>query len=181
MDVPAHQSALPPNWIVRMSKSRKLPYYYNTQTGKSQWTPPDPSETPAAPTTTQDHQQQQQTTSNNATSGGGKIRVSHLLVKHAESRRPSSWKQAHITRTKQEALELIEGYQEDIENGDATLEKLARTQSDCSSARNGGDLEWFGRGQMQPAFEQAAFALNVGELSKPVWSDSGVHLILRTG
>lgn len=36
-------------------------------------------------------------------------------------------------------------------------------------------------GQMQPAFEQAAFALKVNELSQPVTSDSGVHLILRTG
>lgn len=34
---------------------------------------------------------------------------------------------------------------------------------------------------MQPAFEQAAFALKVNELSQPVTSDSGVHLILRTG
>jgi len=33
---------------------------------------------------------------------------------------------------------------------------------------------------MQPSFEEAAFKLRVGELSEPVWSDSGVHLILRT-
>ena len=39
----------------------------------------------------------------------------------------------------------------------------------------------FGKGQMQPAFEKAAFALEIGELSEPVESDSGIHLILRTG
>jgi NIMA-interacting peptidyl-prolyl cis-trans isomerase 1 len=60
------------------------------------------------------------------------------------------------------------------------LEELARTESDCSSAARGGDLGYFSRGQMQPAFEAAAFALNVGEMSGPIWSDSGVHLILRT-
>jgi peptidyl-prolyl cis-trans isomerase NIMA-interacting 1 len=37
----------------------------------------------------------------------------------------------------------------------------------------------FGKGQMQPAFEHAAFGLKVGELSEIIESDSGVHLILR--
>ena len=37
------------------------------------------------------------------------VKCSHLLVKHAESRRPSSWKQDTITRSKDEALEIIKG------------------------------------------------------------------------
>ena len=57
---------------------------------------------------------------------------------------------------------------------------LASKESDCSSARNGGDLGPFGRGQMQKPFEDAAFALKVGELSGVVSSDSGVHIIRRT-
>jgi NIMA-interacting peptidyl-prolyl cis-trans isomerase 1 len=44
---------------------------------------------------------------------------------------------------------------------------------------NIGDLGLFSRGQMQPSFENAAFALAVGELSDIVESDSGLHLILR--
>ncbi|CAJ0831941.1 17726_t:CDS:2 [Entrophospora sp. SA101] len=60
------------------------------------------------------------------------------------------------------------------------LGELALTESDCSSAKRNGDLGFFGRGQMQPSFEDAAFKLEVGELSGPVWSDSGVHLIQRT-
>lgn len=52
--------------------------------------------------------------------------------------------------------------------------------SDCSSARSGGDLGTFGRGQMQRPFEDAAFALPVGQLSSIVDTDSGVHLVLRT-
>lgn len=65
----------------------------------------------------------------------------------------------------------------------------ACTQGNCSpffvhannrSARAGGDLGEFGRGQMQKAFEDAAFVLQPGELSQPVFSDSGVHIILRT-
>lgn len=49
------------------------------------------------------------------------------------------------------------------------------------SARQGGDLGYFGRGQMQAPFEEASFALAVGEMSDIVDTDSGVHIILRTG
>ena len=56
----------------------------------------------------------------------------------------------------------------------------AKAESDCGSYKHGGDLGFFGRqGEMHPAFETASFALRVGELSEPVWTDSGVHIILR--
>lgn len=109
-----------------------------------------------------------------------RVRASHLLVKSRESRRPSSWREENITRTKEEALEILLDYQEKIETGKETLSALATNFSDCSSAKRGGDLGYFERGQMQKPFEDATFALQVGELSKPVWTDSGVHLILRT-
>jgi len=108
------------------------------------------------------------------------VRASHLLVKHKDSRRPSSWKEPVITRTKEEALAMIEAFMEQLVSGGADFADLASKESHCSSARRGGDLGDFGPGQMQPAFENAAFALDVGELSGPVFSDSGVHLILRT-
>ena len=38
-----------------------------------------------------------------------KVRASHLLVKHKDSRRPSSWKEDNITRSKEEALEILDG------------------------------------------------------------------------
>ena len=47
------------------------------------------------------------------------------------------------------------------------------------SAKRGGDLGHFGRGQMQPAFEEASFQLQIGEMSQIVDTDSGVHIILR--
>ncbi len=52
--------------------------------------------------------------------------------------------------------------------------------SDCSSAKQGGDLGDFGRGQMQKAFEDATYNLRVDEMSEIVDTDSGLHLILRT-
>jgi NIMA-interacting peptidyl-prolyl cis-trans isomerase 1 len=70
----------------------------------------------------------------------GKIRASHLLVKHKDSRRPSSWKEAEITRTKEEALEILRGYEERIKNDGVNLGDIAVSESDCSSARKKGDL-----------------------------------------
>ena len=109
----------------------------------------------------------------------GKIRAAHLLVKHKDSRRPSSWRENNITRTKEEALELLKGYEEQIRSEKTTLGDLAVSESDCSSARKRGDLGFFGKGQMQTEFEEAAFALKPGEMSGPVETASGVHLIQR--
>ncbi len=72
------------------------------------------------------------------------------------------------------------GYREMIVSGQKTFEELASQFSDCSSAKRGGDLGPFGRGQMQKPFEDATYGLRVGEMSEPVWTDSGVHIILRT-
>lgn len=75
---------------------------------------------------------------------------------------------------------LLPGFREQIVSGKVTLAELAEKNSDCSSAKRGGDLGMFGRGAMQKPFENASFALKVGELSEPVFTDSGVHIILRT-
>ena len=101
-------------------------------------------------------------------------------MKHAGSRRPASWRCDDITITKEAALEKLAGIRESIVNGTATFEGTAQTESDCSSAKKGGDLGHFKRGQMQKPFEDAAYALKVGELSGVVDSDSGVHIVLRT-
>lgn len=51
---------------------------------------------------------------------------------------------------------------------------------DTGSAVNGGDLDWFGKGAMVPEFEAAAFALKKGEISKPVQTQYGQHIIQVT-
>ncbi|GFR47805.1 hypothetical protein Agub_g9581 [Astrephomene gubernaculifera] len=112
---------------------------------------------------------------------GGRVRASHLLVKHKDVRRPSSWKEPVVTRTRDEALAMIQRFHEQLVRGEVDFASLASRESHCSSAKRGGDLGEFGRGDMQKPFEDATYALKVGELSGPVFSDSGVHLILRTG
>ncbi|XP_028157943.1 putative peptidyl-prolyl cis-trans isomerase dodo isoform X2 [Ostrinia nubilalis] len=150
------EGPLPEGWEMRTSRSTGMTYFLNTYTKKSQWERP---EAPADP---------------------GEIRCSHILVKHAESRRPSSWREEKITRTKNEAMDLVKTYRKQIVSNDTAFVDIASKYSDCSSAKRGGDLGLFGRGQMQPAFEDEAFKLKVGQLSKPVETDSGVHIILRT-
>jgi NIMA-interacting peptidyl-prolyl cis-trans isomerase 1 len=77
-------------------------------------------------------------------------------------------------------LDLVKSYREQIVQGKASFADLASKYSDCSSAKRGGDLGSFKKGAMQKPFEEASFALKVGELSEPVFTDSGVHIILRT-
>lgn len=155
----ADEETLPAGWEKRMSRNSARVYYFNHITNASQWERPtgDGRDEP------------------------DKVRCSHLLVKHNQSRRPSSWREQMITRSKDEAVELIQKYIEQIKSGEEAFETLASQFSDCSSAKNGGDLGQFGRGQMQKPFEDASFALKVGDMSGPVFTDSGVHIILRTG
>jgi NIMA-interacting peptidyl-prolyl cis-trans isomerase 1 len=108
------------------------------------------------------------------------VRCSHILQKHNLSRNPfDSYRNKKVTRSKDEAMENILKIRDQCNNFENFC-KLAKDFSECGSAANGGDLGFFSRGQMQKEFEEAAFKLNVGDLSEPVVSASGVHIILRT-
>lgn len=102
-----------------------------------------------------------------------------MLVKHSGSRRPASHREENITRSKDEARSMLEGYIQEIENG-ADFGEMAAKYSDCSSYKKGGSLGRFKKGVMQAKFEEAAFGLKVGEMSGIVDTDSGLHIILRT-
>ena len=86
------------------------------------------------------------------------IRASHILVK-----------------TEEEAKKLYD----EIQNG-VSFAKIAEEKSLCPSGQNGGDLGFFGKGMMVKPFEDAAFSLNVGEISQPVQTQFGWHLIQLT-
>ncbi|KAL8574995.1 hypothetical protein ACOMHN_064526 [Nucella lapillus] len=149
---------IPEGWEKKTSRSTGKDYYLNVYTKDSQWDPPTEA----------------------AERNSDKVTCSHLLVKHNKSRRPANYNGETITRSKEVALELLKGYREQIERDEVSFAELAERHSDCSSARRGGDLGSFGRGQMQKPFEEASFALKVGEMSGIVDTESGVHIIFRT-
>jgi peptidyl-prolyl cis-trans isomerase C len=92
-------------------------------------------------------------------SKGGKFRASHILVeKHKR---------------------LLE-VQEKLNQG-ANFRELARNYSECPSKKKGGDLGWFSRGAMVQEFENAVKSMKIGEVSDPVKTKFGWHLIKRTG
>ncbi len=76
----------------------------------------------------------------------------------------------------------IDSLYELVKNG-ANFAEVAKAQSDDKgSAMRGGDLGWFGRGYMVKPFEEAAFALkDSGEISAPIKSDFGWHIIMLKG
>ncbi len=62
-----------------------------------------------------------------------------------------------------------------------TFESLARQYSTCPSKSKGGDLGWFGEGQMVKEFENAVRHMGTGSISRPVRTQFGYHIIKKTG
>ena len=108
------------------------------------------------------------------------VRASHILIKHNESRNPKSRLSNCITRSKDEARGILSDLREQISQGTLDFNNVAKEKSDCSSGTRGGDLGPFARGAMQKPFEDASFALTVGQLSEIIDTESGLHIITRT-
>lgn len=87
----------------------------------------------------------------------GQIRARHILVE-----------------TESEAGALLEKLKKGVD-----FAKLARENSTCPSSKSGGDLGFFSRGSMVEGFEDTAFGLNVNELSEPLRTQFGWHIIQR--
>jgi len=96
------------------------------------------------------------------------VRASHILVR-VDGDDPELWEAAEARA--EEILEMIQIMD---------FAEAARNYSDDGSAENGGDLGFFSRGQMVEPFEEAAFALDVGEVSGLVKSQFGYHIIKVT-
>ncbi|MDT8450993.1 MAG: SurA N-terminal domain-containing protein [Wenzhouxiangellaceae bacterium] len=95
-------------------------------------------------------------------------RASHILITSGDE------------RSEEEAQALAESLKERIDQGEA-FDALAEEYSDDpGSAAQGGDLGWIEPDVMMPAFEEALYALEAGEVSEPVQTEFGWHLIKLT-
>lgn len=96
-----------------------------------------------------------------------KIEVSHIVKNVTAS-----------NTAKGDALKKAKLIRDSILNGEATFEDMALRHSDDPGTReDGGDLGWFDKGKLVPEFEKAAFQLQEGQISLPVESPFGYHLI----
>ena len=96
----------------------------------------------------------------------------HILIQVA-----SDAPQEKVDAAKKKAEDILAR----IRKGESFSELAKKFSQDPGSAKEGGDLGFFGRGVMDKAFEQAAYALKVGEVSEPVRSTFGFHIIKLEG
>ena len=100
--------------------------------------------------------------------------VNALYTERYASEAPAmEYSAAHILVETQEAAQALT----DQARGGADFGELAREHSTCPSGPRGGDLGWFGLGQMVPPFENAVVSMNAGEVSDPVETQFGWHVI----
>lgn len=102
---------------------------------------------------------------------GGSVRASHILVEFPPTASPSQ---------RDSVFRFVQGLKERVLSGEDFGKLAERYSADAGSGTQGGDLGFFQRGQMVRPFEEAAFALQPGELSEPVESPFGLHLIQVT-
>ena len=79
--------------------------------------------------------------------------------------------------TDQDAERRLAGYRDQVRAKTADFAELAKKYSEDGSAPNGGNLGWMGPGDLVPEFEQAMNRLQIGEVSNPVKTEFGWHLI----
>lgn len=153
---------LPPPWEIKESKN--FPgrcFYYNKVTQESTWIRPIPypgNRIPWPPA----------------------VFVLQILIKHSLLKNPVSPK-GPVTRTQEEAKNLVKQIINDIVNESVPFEEEAKKYSDDESAENGGIIGWIKRSEKSQQIQESIWQLRIGEMSPPVNTDEGIYLFLRRG
>ena len=147
---------LPPNWIPLIDDNDNV-YFYNVKSRVSRWNVPKKVPEPL------------------------QVRACHILIKHRDVKNPVS-KGAHpgpVTKTFEEALHEAEEIRARIGGDIKKFQEIAKEESDDNSYVRGGDLGRFTRNKMHKEFSDAAFELDINEISGVISSPSGLHIILQ--
>jgi len=104
-------------------------------------------------------------------------KVLEAITKDIAQEEEQVWARHILVATLEEALAV----KQRLDNGEDFAALAAELSTDTANKNTGGDLGWFIRGVMDPAFEEAAFSLNIGEISNPIQSGSGYHIIQLIG
>lgn len=103
------------------------------------------------------------------------VRARHILIRAAGSPAPGEPGKKELTDV--EALAKAQEIRKKLAAGGDFAALAAQESDDAGSKDKGGDLNFFKHGQMVPAFDQAAFSMKVGEISEPVKTQFGYHII----
>jgi peptidyl-prolyl cis-trans isomerase C len=103
------------------------------------------------------------------------VHARHILIRFQGSSLPIKAGQKDLTEA--EALAKAQALRQRIQGGEDFAKIATQESDDAGSAVSGGDLGTFRHGQMVPSFEQVAFALKPGEVSDPVKTQFGYHVI----
>jgi peptidyl-prolyl cis-trans isomerase SurA len=99
---------------------------------------------------------------------GGMVKPSHILLMVGQ----------RATEEQQQAAKVrIDSIYQALKAGADFADMARRLSDDKASARNGGELPWITKGQTLPDFEKTVFALEVGQMSEPVLTQAGYHII----
>ncbi len=99
------------------------------------------------------------------------------MKKQQNRKKSPQWRASHILVKDPSIATKI---YDELEKG-TDFKQLAKRHSTCSSKKRGGDLGWFGPRDMVHAFENSVRKLSVDQVSKPVRTQFGTHIIKKTG
>jgi peptidyl-prolyl cis-trans isomerase C len=103
------------------------------------------------------------------------VKASHILIRVKGAPMPAAAGKTELTD--EEALAKAQAIRKRVTGGEDFATVAKAESDDTGSAQNGGSLGEFHRGQMVPPFEQAAFSMKPGDISEPVKTPFGYHII----